>query len=509
MVSVVAVMSTFEDDWVQHPEWWFNCSAEIDQHLTETYEHLLDDAHDHTSPVQYILLNDQLVRHIYRNQSANHIIAYFLRKACEKTREILFALDFYDDARFCFILLPLRHTNDPGDIFQAIELGWQRLENIGDTPTLRRFLSAAYQRCPLVGASLVTDTTPYNIGDFSDILDYCPATLPTQMSSKHLLCDHLSNLSQPTPRMIISLSGGVDSMVCSWLLTQRYPTNDIVAVHINYNNRPTSDKEAMLVANWCSLLGIPCYTRRLHEIRRKPCMEHGMRDVYESYTRNVRYQSYKDAGGCRENMVVLGHNKDDVLENIFTNIAQKCKFDDLDGMTEFSSQDNVSFWRPLLKVTKADIIAFARYHSIPFLPNSTPPWSQRGQIRSAIVPTLNKWDGNFIDNMYDLSVMVKDLHGNLRNQVTQYLSTCCCVDERTEFITLRDITNTTGVFWREVFKQTKVSVSEKSLKSFLERLTMTKQKQNTMTIMLSKHRKAVLCHKGKSLTILPVTQSSQ
>jgi tRNA(Ile)-lysidine synthetase-like protein len=498
-------MSTFEDDWVQHPEWWFNCSSEIDQHLTKTYEHLLDDTHDHASPVEYILLNDQLVRHIFRNQLANHIIDYFLRKACEKTREILFALDFYDDVRFCFMLLPLRHTNDPGNIFQAMELCWQRIENMGDTPTLRRFLTAAYQRCPLIGASLVTDTTPYDPNDFSDVLDYCPTTQPSPMSSQCSLFEHLSTLSEPTPKIIISLSGGVDSMVCSWLLTQRYPTRDIVAVHINYNNRPTSDKEAMLVASWCSLLGIPCYTRKLHEILRKPCMDHGIRDVYESYTRNVRYQSYKDASGCGKSMVVLGHNKDDVLENIFTNIAQKCKFDDLDGMTEFSSQDNISFWRPLLKVNKADIITFAKSHNIPFLPNSTPPWSQRGQIRSAIVPTLNKWDDNFVDNMYNLSVMVKDLHASLRNQVTQYLSSCCCTNDDTGCITLRDIPNTTAVFWRELFKQTNVIVSEKSLRSFLERLVMTKQKQYTMTIMLSKNRKAILCHKDKTLMIFPVT----
>lgn len=498
-------MSTFEDDWVQHPEWWFNCSSEIDQHLTKTYEHLLDDTHDHASPVECILLNDQLVRHIFRNQSANHIIDYFLRKACEKAREILFALDFYDDVRFCFILLPLRHTNDPGNIFQTMELCWQRIENMGDTPTLRRFLTAAYQRCPLIGASLVTDTTPYDPNDFSDVLDYCPTTQPSPMSSQCSLFEHLSTLSEPTPKIIISLSGGVDSMVCSWLLTQRYPTRDIVAVHINYNNRPTSDKEAMLVASWCSLLGIPCYTRKLHEILRKPCMDHGIRDVYESYTRNVRYQSYKDASGCGKSIVVLGHNKDDVLENIFTNIAQKCKFDDLDGMTEFSSQDNISFWRPLLKVNKADIITFAKSHNIPFLPNSTPPWSQRGQIRSAIVPTLNKWDDNFVDNMYNLSVMVKDLHASLRNQVTQYLSSCCCTNDDTGCITLRDIPNTTAVFWRELFKQTNVIVSEKSLRSFLERLVMTKQKQYTMTIMLSKNRKAILCHKDKTLMIFPVT----
>jgi tRNA(Ile)-lysidine synthase TilS/MesJ len=158
-----------------------------------------------------------------------------------------------------------------------------------------------------------------------------------------------------------------------------------------------------------------------------------------------------------------------------------------------------------LKVNKADIITFAKSHNIPFLPNSTPPWSQRGQIRSAIVPTLNKWDDNFVDNMYNLSVMVKDLHASLRNQVTQYLSSCCCTNDDTGCITLRDIPNTTAVFWRELFKQTNVIVSEKSLRSFLERLVMTKQKQYTMTIMLSKNRKAILCHKDKTLMIFPVT----
>ena len=58
-----------------------------------------------------------------------------------------------------------------------------------------------------------------------------------------------------TPRSIaISLSGGVDSMVLATMLKHMAPTFnnfDVVAMHIDYSNRPESAAEAAFVEDWC------------------------------------------------------------------------------------------------------------------------------------------------------------------------------------------------------------------------------------------------------------------
>ena len=118
----------------------------------------------------------------------------------------------------------------------------------------------------------------------------------------------------------------------------------------------------------------------------------------------VRYGVYKALKGP----VILGHNKDDCLENIFTNIANKTKYDDLRGMTHISN-NQVEFWRPLLDFSKDEIVEYAKKHDIPHLPNSTPTWSQRGQIRSKVIPCLNEWNPEFIKGLFEITKQTKVL----------------------------------------------------------------------------------------------------
>ena len=132
----------------------------------------------------------------------------------------------------------------------------------------------------MVGGSLLS-----SVADFDDsILDYSPNDDPifNQFIEK-----------KPVDNVWVSLSGGVDSMVCSWLLSNMYPGR-VTAIHVNYNNRSTSDEETRFVLWWCRKIGIPCYVRKLHEIKREPCMAHGLRSTYESYTRKVRFHCYKE-----------------------------------------------------------------------------------------------------------------------------------------------------------------------------------------------------------------------
>jgi uncharacterized protein (DUF924 family) len=139
-----------ETEWFSHPEWWFGCDSKIDQYLTDKYSYLLDN-YDQSSLIEKILVYDQLPRHIFRNTQSNHIISYFLLKALEILNEI--DLEQLDDARFCFALMPLRHTNNFENVHLVISLTWDRIKN-SDNLVLRKFLRACYDRCPRVNATL-------------------------------------------------------------------------------------------------------------------------------------------------------------------------------------------------------------------------------------------------------------------------------------------------------------------------------------------------------------------
>jgi tRNA(Ile)-lysidine synthase TilS/MesJ len=167
----------------------------------------------------------------------------------------------------------------------------------------------------------------------------------------------------------------------------------------------------------------------------------------------------------------MGHNQDDCLENIFTNIAHKNKYENLNGMLPITCQDGINFLRPLLDTPKDDIINFARQYNIPYLPTSTPSWSQRGQIRNTIVPCLDNWDKNFVPSMFSLSETMASLHKLLGSFVNQFISNGEYNEDNTRF-TIHNINIDNvpceDVFWREFFMKTfGMSPSSKSIKNLI------------------------------------------
>jgi tRNA(Ile)-lysidine synthetase-like protein len=337
-----------------------------------------------------------------------------------------------------------------------MKISWDKLNsssNEQDNLIIKKFIKATYQRCPTNDQSRLIQFYPNNENfyptkymtvkdiknDFADILDNSVYDNIVVDESKFI--NLKNNINNTENNIILSLSGGVDSMICSSMFISKYNS----AVHINYCNRTTSDREEEFVKAWCDYMRIPLYIRRIGEINRPLCMENNLRDIYESYTRNVRYSTYRNVnsfGPQNKNThkyrpislnpikseiikniprVVLGHNKDDCLENIFTNIAHENHYENLNGMTELSTQDDIEFIRPLLNISKDEIRNFAYKMKYPFLPNSTPSWSQRGQIRSNIVPVLEKWDSRITSSLFSLSNTMKDLHIILNSFVDSYL----------------------------------------------------------------------------------------
>jgi tRNA(Ile)-lysidine synthetase-like protein len=198
------------------------------------------------------------------------------------------------------------------------------------------------------------------------------------------------------PKLCISLSGGVDSMVVSWTLKQLLKDTELHALHINYNNRETSTNEAEFVRWWCDTIGISMTLVNI-DIKREEYMHHD-RNYYERRTHKIRFDGYA-AQNCP---VILAHNYDDCIENVITNIASQRSLDNLKGMSMISNVSDVVLYRPLLDVAKKDIINYARRAYVPYLQDSTPSWSRRGKLRDVLIPTLNKIEPSFIKGLMKL-----------------------------------------------------------------------------------------------------------
>lgn len=473
-------MDKFLEDWLSHPDYWFSGNDDL---ITEKYKDLLATSvwdTENTSiryHLSFIILYDQIPRHVYRNGDQ---VPIYLKKALYifnfVNKSPLFDTDYFTPLEWCFFNLPVRHNNVSNEIFKVINDTWTRVKNTTDTEQYIRFLKSSYNRINVNQKEyLEYSNSEYNVTSFVDYIDVlanCPLNLKTtEFEETHLYKTiegfiHKNNYQD----IIISLSGGVDSMVCSFILKklQEKLHFNIIAVHIDYANR--SYKEYEFVKDWCAFIKLPVYTRHITEINRTDCMNHGMRSIYEEYTKKVRFETYKAVSDSPK--VILGHNYDDCFENILTNICNKDKYENLTGINESQNIENIHFLRPMLDIKKKEIYLFAYNHNIPYLHDSTPDWCQRGKIRDSVKPVLNKWHKEAIPGFFELSKTLAEYEGIVKSVVnTMVIVEGASGSEMkipfSSFILCK-------IIWKHIFYNLSIyNISQKSLSNFLEKLEHT------------------------------------
>ena len=485
-------MNEFYDDWISRKEYWFCQNDENDKYLSDTYGDLINDyCYDiQLKPILGILIYDQLTRHYYRKEYNNHILIYFNRKALEianKHKNQLF-INILNINDWCFYMLVYRHSNIRENLIFVMNEYW-KLSNKNQIP--KNFIKATYTR-----ANFEEELDYYNYPCEFDrtILD----NNPIMEISEHQLYkignfDKLDN-----DMIIISLSGGVDSVVCLYNFHNYYKNIKIVAIHINYNNRKEVEEEVKFLRCLCCDLDIDLYVRKITEINRHDCMINDLRDIYEAYTKKVRFNSYKKLQKGYENpVIILGHNKDDCFENILTNIAYNNKYENLQGIEYKSVIDGIKFIRPLIDVSKDDIYKFANDHNLPYLKNSTPNWCQRGKIRNDVIPVLEKWDNRIIDGLFNLSNKLKSYNEILNKTIENF---------KISEIDNLDKLNICELYWKYgLHKLFNIYISNKALKSLIERLELWKNKYDKMDV---NKKTIIIINKNINMIIIKRTNNN-
>jgi tRNA(Ile)-lysidine synthetase-like protein len=411
--------------------YWFKSNKANDIYLSNKYfnDNLLNDIDIIISNIDSkeagigaILLYDQISRHHNRlfPINLNHY-TYIASKISDFVLTKNYKLSSYD---ICFIYLPYRHLynlNKFNNIIKNIINLYINSDNNDDKQVYKKFIIASinkmyrYKNKKIIDELfLLTPSVPkYNNWNvFSNILYNIPNDFKFNIKLNEDIVTSFKNELKyiSNENIIVSLSGGVDSNVSLFLLQYFNNNNNIIAVHINYNNRPECNNELEFVKTYCNLLNIKLIYRTIDEINRPDCHNNGLRDTYETLTRNIRYDMYKQICNMFEtkSIIMMGHNKDDCFENILTNINLKKNYNNLIGMNRLSCVDDITFWRPLLDIDKKSIINYAINAQIPFLEDSTPKWSSRGKIRDIVRPALEHYDNNIVSSFFEINNIMKN-----------------------------------------------------------------------------------------------------
>lgn len=194
-------------------------------------------------------------------------------------------------------------------------------------------------------------------------------------------------------RILVGVSGGVDSMVMAQALHLLQYT--IAVAHVNFNLRSEeSDGDASLVKEWCDSNGIPFLLKEM-DTKRYAKDNHLNTQLA---ARKIRYDWWEELIASNQfDKVATAHHLNDQIETLFINILRGTGIKGLQGIP----QQRDFIIRPMLKVSRVEIERYAEDHDIPFRTDSSNLLEdyQRNKIRHQLIPLLNELTPGFNTRM--------------------------------------------------------------------------------------------------------------
>ena len=210
-------------------------------------------------------------------------------------------------------------------------------------------------------------------------------------------------------KLLLAVSGGIDSMVLVHLLHQlKY---DFEMVHCNFQLRgDKSDGDEAFVKMQAEHLKIPVHTIKFDT---KQVAEEQKTSIQVT-ARNLRYDWFsKLLEENKMDYLLTAHQLDDSLETFIINLSRGTG---LDGLTGIPAHNDTTI-RPLLAFSRDEIVAFAIENKIQWREDSSNASDKylRNKIRHDIVPILKELNPSFLnsfqntlDNLQQAQSLVDD-----------------------------------------------------------------------------------------------------
>ncbi len=187
-------------------------------------------------------------------------------------------------------------------------------------------------------------------------------------------------------KIILGVSGGPDSVFL--LQMCKLVTDKIIVAHLDHSLRKESKKEANFVKKISQSLifeGRKANSKSLSKKNKEGLEETG---------RQLRYEFFLDMARKHQSQLILtAHHADDNLETIIFNFIRGSSLEGLCGINEFEKiSENVFLLRPLLKISKREILDYLKFHHIHFCIDKSNEniIHTRNFIRHILIPKMEK-----------------------------------------------------------------------------------------------------------------------
>lgn len=211
-------------------------------------------------------------------------------------------------------------------------------------------------------------------------------------------------LIKPGQKVLLAVSGGVDSMVLLHLFERSEFEYGIA--HCNFRLRGAeSDGDEAFVREQVEQHGTPAHFETFDTTEyaslKGISIEMAARELRYTFFERIRKQYDYDS-------IVTAHHQDDLIETFFLNLSRKTGIKGLTGIKEKQAK----LIRPLLFVSRDEIIKFANKNYVPFREDSSnnEVIYQRNFLRHKILPLFSELNPAFRKNLLASIENLKDAY---------------------------------------------------------------------------------------------------
>lgn len=239
--------------------------------------------------------------------------------------------------------------------------------------------------------------------------------------------------------VLAAVSGGPDSMALLHLLKtmSEHTPFKIVVAHANHQFRGAeSDAEEQLVRSVAGRWGLPYKSAALNV----PAFieETGMNA--QSAARDRRYLFLRGVAreyGCTH--LLLGHHADDQAETVLMRVIRGTGPGGLSGIPYRRREEEMELIRPLLRITKGELLAYCKRNEVPFAVDSSNADRHyfRNAVRLDVIPMLEAYNPGLKTSLVRLAELAAADDAYLETETRKAFKLCATAESEGFQVKLR------------------------------------------------------------------------